>query len=91
MSEISLELATKVKEIIAEKLGLAQGEITLESNFKTDLHADSLDIVEVIMALEQGFGITIPDEHAESLGNVQMVVEYIQKHQSVAPAAGKDS
>ncbi|MCD2346002.1 acyl carrier protein [Clostridium guangxiense] len=70
----------KVKDIIAEQLGLEKDEITMDSSFVDDLGADSLDIVELIMALEEEFDIEIPDEDAEKVSAVKDVVEYIKAH-----------
>lgn len=70
----------KVKDIIAEQLGLEKDEITMDSSFVDDLGADSLDIVELIMALEEEFDIEIPDEDAEKVSVVKDVVEYIKAH-----------
>ena len=70
----------RVKEIIADKLSLDADEITMESSFVDDLGADSLDIVELIMALEDEFDMEIPDEQAERISTVSDVVEYIRSH-----------
>lgn len=70
----------KVRDIIAEQLGLEKDEITMESSFVDDLGADSLDIVELVMALEEEFDIEIPDEAAEKVSAVKDVVEYIKAH-----------
>ncbi len=70
----------KVKEIVAEQLGVEPEEVTLESSFIDDLGADSLDIVELVMALEEEFDIEIPDEDAEKISTVNDVVEYIKAH-----------
>jgi acyl carrier protein len=70
----------KVRDIIAEQLGLEKDEITMDSSFVDDLGADSLDIVELIMALEEEFDIEIPDEAAEKVSAVKDVVEYIKAH-----------
>lgn len=70
----------KVKSIISEQLGVEEEEITMESSFIDDLGADSLDIVELIMALETEFDIEIPDEDAEKVTSVGDVVEYIKSH-----------
>lgn len=70
----------KIKEIIADKLSLDADEITMESSFADDLGADSLDIVELIMALEDEFDMEIPDEEAEKISTVSDVVEYIKSH-----------
>ena len=67
----------RVRNIIAEQLGIDPGEITMESSFIDDLGADSLDIVELIMALEEEFDIEIPDEDAEKIKTVGDVVEYL--------------
>lgn len=70
----------KLKEIIADKLGVNEDEITMESTFIDDLGADSLDIVELIMALEEELEMEIPDEDAEGFRTVGDVVEYITEH-----------
>jgi acyl carrier protein len=67
----------KVKEIIAEQLGVKKEEIKPESSFIDDLGADSLDTVEVVMALEEEFGIEIPDEEAEKITTVGEAIKYI--------------
>ena len=69
----------KIKRIISEQLGISEEEIQGESNFVEDLGADSLDIVELIMAMEEEFEMEIPDEDAEKLLRVQDVIEYINK------------
>lgn len=69
-----------MKSIISEQLGVDEEEITMESSFIDDLGADSLDIVELIMALETEFDIEIPDEDAEKVTSVGDVVEYIKAH-----------
>lgn len=71
----------KVKEIIVEQLGVEEEDVTLESSFIDDLGADSLDIVELIMALEEEFDLEIPDEDAEKITLVGDVVDYIKSHQ----------
>ncbi|QCX32243.1 acyl carrier protein [Caloramator sp. E03] len=70
----------KVKERISDILGVDSDDITMESSFIDDLGADSLDIVELIMALEEEFDIEIPDEDAEKIQTVGDVVEYIKEH-----------
>lgn len=67
----------KVQEIVAEKLGIEKSKITMEASFIDDLGADSLDTVELIMKMEEDFGIEIPDEEAEKLKTVGSVVEYL--------------
>lgn len=70
----------KVKDIIVDQLGVDEEEVKLESSFMDDLGADSLDIVELIMALEEEFNMEIPDEDAEKVSTVKDVVEYIKQH-----------
>ena len=74
----SEEIFDKVKEIIIEQLGVAETAITMEASFIDDLGADSLDIVELIMALEEEFDMEIPDEDAEKIVSVSDVVDYIK-------------
>lgn len=74
----SEEVYDKVKEIIVEQLGVAETAITPEASFIDDLGADSLDIVELIMALEEEFDLEIPDADAEKVVTVSDVVEYIK-------------
>lgn len=71
----------KVQEKVAEQLGIEADEVCMESSFIDDLGADSLDIVELLMALEEEFDIEIPDEEAEKLTSVGDVVEYIKNNQ----------
>ncbi len=71
----------KVQEKVAEQLGVEIDEVSMESSFIDDLGADSLDIVELLMALEEEFDIEIPDEEAEKLSAVSDVVEYIKNNQ----------
>ncbi|MBA1333820.1 MAG: Acyl carrier protein [Firmicutes bacterium] len=70
----------KVKEIVAEQLGVDEDEVVLEASFIDDLGADSLDIVELIMALEEEFDMEIPDEDAEKIVTVGDAVEYIKNN-----------
>ena len=70
----------KIKEIIVEQLGVDAEDVKMESSFIDDLGADSLDIVELIMALEEEFDLEIPDEEAEKFPTVGNVVEYIKEH-----------
>ena len=74
----SEEVFDKVKEIIVEQLGVAENAVTEEASFIDDLGADSLDIVELIMALEEEFDIEIPDNDAEKVVTVGDVVDYIK-------------
>ncbi len=70
----------KVKGIIAEQLGVALEEIKITSSFVEDLGADSLDIVELVMAMEEEFEVEIPDEQAENIKTVQDAVDFIKTH-----------
>ena len=76
----SEEILEKVKKIIVEQLGVADTTVTMEASFIDDLGADSLDIVELIMALEEEFDIEIPDSDAEKVVTVGDVVDYIKDH-----------
>ena len=69
----------KVKQIIVEQLGVDESEVTPTASFIDDLGADSLDTVELVMALEEGFGLEIPDEEAEKLQSVGDVIKYIEE------------
>lgn len=71
------ETATKIKAIIVEQLGVNESQVTDEASFVDDLGADSLDQVELILALEEEFGIEIPDEDAEKIGTVGDAIKYI--------------
>lgn len=72
------EVAQKVKSIIAEQLGVKIEEVTDSASFVDDLGADSLDTVELVMALEEEFGIEIPDEDAEKMTSVGEAVRYVE-------------
>lgn len=76
----SEEVLEKVKSIIVEQLGVSESSVTMEASFIDDLGADSLDIVELVMALEEEFDIEIPDEDAEKVVTVEDVVEYIKEN-----------
>ncbi len=78
----SEEISEKVKGIIAEQLGVSLEEVQPSASFIEDLGADSLDIVELIMALEEEYDIEIPDEDAEKIQTVQDVVSYITERQA---------
>ncbi len=71
--------AQRIKEIIAEQLGLKEEQVKLEASFIEDLGADSLDIVELVMAIEEEFQIDIPDEEAEKIRTVKDAVSFIEK------------
>jgi acyl carrier protein len=73
-------LFDKIKAVIADKLSIDEEEIKMDSSFIDDLGADSLDIVELVMALEDEFDLEIPDEEAEKISTVADVVEYIKEH-----------
>jgi acyl carrier protein len=73
------DVAEKIKQIIAEQLGVKLEEIKPESSFVDDLGADSLDTVELVMALEEEFGIEIPDEDAEKMTTVTRAVKYLEE------------
>ena len=74
------EIFEKVKTVIVEQLGIDEASVRMDSSFLDDLGADSLDIVEFIMALEEEFGIEIPDEDVEKIVTVKDVVEYIAEN-----------
>lgn len=76
----SEEVFDKVKSIIIEQLGVAETTVTMEASFIDDLGADSLDIVELIMAIEEEFDMEIPDADAEKVVTVGDVVDYIKEH-----------
>lgn len=76
------EILEKIKEITADRLGVDEGDVTPESSFRQDLEADSLDLVELIMELEEQFGMEIPDEEAEKITTVEEAVDYVSEHQS---------
>ena len=74
------EIVQKVGDIIAENLGVNRNEVTAGASFIEDLNADSLDIVELVMAIEKEFDIEIPDDEAEKISTVQDAVDYIVAH-----------
>ena len=77
-----MSVSDKVQSIIVEQLGVEEGEVTNSASFTDDLGADSLDIVELVMAFEEEFDIEIPDEDAEKISTVQEAVDYIEAHAS---------
>jgi acyl carrier protein len=78
-----MAVADKVKSIIVEQLGVDEEEVTPDASFVDDLGADSLDTVELVMALEDEFECEIPDEEAEKIRTVQQAIDYINSHQKV--------
>ncbi len=87
MSKNNAEILAKVKEMVASHLGKAEDEITPDSSFIEDLGADSLDLVELIMSMEDEFGLEISDEDAENIITVQDAINFIQ---SSVEAASED-
>jgi acyl carrier protein len=79
--EITMAVDTdKVRQIVADQLGVDVDEVTPEASFVDDLGADSLDTVELVMALEEEFGLEIPDEDAEKISTVDDAIKYIEEH-----------
>ena len=78
------DIEQRVKKIVAEQRGVAEGDIKNESSFVEDLGADSLDTVELVMALEDEFGCEIPDEQAEQIKTVQQAMDYVSANLSKA-------
>jgi len=70
----------RVKRIVAEQLGINENEIKTDASFVEDLGADSLDTVELVMALEEEFGTEIPDEEAEKITTIQQAIDYVESH-----------
>jgi len=77
---MAADIEARVKEIIVERLGVDPAEVNPQASFVNDLGADSLDTVELVMALEEAFSIEIPDEEAEKIQTVSQAVEYIKAH-----------
>jgi acyl carrier protein len=75
-----MSVDAKVKELIVQQLGVSESEVVPEAKFIDDLGADSLDLVELVMALEDEYGIEIPDEDAEKIVTVGDALKYIQEH-----------
>jgi acyl carrier protein len=78
--KIMSTIEKRVKEIVAEQLGVDEAQVTNEASFMDDLGADSLDTVELVMALEEEFDIEISDENAEKIQTVQDAIDYITEH-----------
>jgi acyl carrier protein len=76
------EILGKIQEITADRLGVEEGDVTSDASFREDLEADSLDLVELIMELEEQFGMEIPDEEAEKITTVEEAVDYVMEHQA---------
>ncbi len=76
-----MSVEEKVKEIIVEQLGVNAEDVVSAANFIDDLNADSLDTVELVMALEEEFGVEIPDEEAEKIKTVQNAIDYVKNNQ----------
>jgi acyl carrier protein len=74
------DIEARVKKIVAEQLGVNEADIKIESSFVDDLGADSLDTVELVMALEDAFETEIPDEDAEKITTVQQAIDYVTSH-----------
>lgn len=74
------DIAGRVKKIIVEQLGVEEGQVTEDASFVDDLGADSLDTVELVMALEEEFECEIPDEKAEGITTVKQAIKYVQEH-----------
>lgn len=76
------EILSKIQEITADRLGVDEGDVTPDASFREDLEADSLDLVELIMELEEQFGLEIPDEEVEKITTVEEAVDYVDQHQA---------
>jgi acyl carrier protein len=79
-NKLMSSIEERVKKIVVEQLGVKEEEVTNEASFVDDLGADSLDTVELVMALEEEFKTEIPDEEAEKIATVQQAIDYIQSH-----------
>ncbi len=81
MSDNNTDIEERVKKIIVDMLGVKEEDVVPEASFVNDLGADSLDTVELLMALEEEFKTEIPDEEAEQINTVQAAIDYIKAHQ----------
>lgn len=72
----------KITELIVNEVGVEPEEVTLEASFKEDLHIDSLDLFELVMAFEENFGVEIPNEDLEQITTVGSLIEYIENHKA---------
>jgi acyl carrier protein len=81
METLMASIEERVKKIVAEQLGANEADVKAESSFVDDLGADSLDTVELVMALEEEFECEIPDEEAEKITTVQQAIDYVNAHQ----------
>ena len=77
-----MSIEQRVSKIVAEQLGVDEADVKLDSSFVNDLGADSLDTVELVMALEEAFECEIPDEDAEKITTVQQAIDYVVAHQA---------
>lgn len=77
------DIEQRIKKIVAEQLGVNEADVKNESSFVNDLGADSLDTVELVMALEEEFECEIPDEQAEKINTVQEAIDYVNQHTSL--------
>lgn len=76
-TDLSHDTFERLRTIVSQQLGVDISEVTLKASFSDDLGADSLDTVELVMAIEEEFGIDIPDEYAEKIGSVEEAIEFI--------------
>lgn len=74
------DIESRVKKIVSDQMGVAEGEISRDTSFVNDLNADSLDTVELVMGFEEEFELNIPDEEAEKIQTVGQAIDYISKH-----------
>ena len=80
MSELAQRIEERVKKVVVEQLGVKENEVNNEASFVDDLGADSLDTVELVMALEEEFDTEIPDEDAEKITTIQQAINYISEY-----------